>query len=90
MQLGKIFINSDPANLKFVIIQTGICVTSTALIVQVQGKQDQEDEEELWKILRIFMGADFFSKCISVHFPTEPLVGQVLPGHFDEFPKDIH
>lgn len=60
MQLGKIFINSDPANLKFVIIQTGICVTSTALIVQVQGKQDQEDEEELWKILKFSWELIFF------------------------------
>lgn len=73
MQLGKIFINSDPANLKFVIIQTGICVTSTALIVQVQGKQDQEDEEELWKILRILMGADFFPSVSVCTFPQSHL-----------------
>lgn len=65
MQLGKNFINSDPSNLKFVIIQTGICITNPPLIVQVEGKTNQKEEEKLWKILR-FSWELFFPSVSSV------------------------
>lgn len=69
MQLGKNFINSDPSNLKFVIIQTGICINNPPLIVQVLGKTDQAEEEKWWKILR-FSWELFF-----------PQVCQCVPSH---------